>query len=108
MALILPWRFLVPRGYLAVTFFPFIFLKCKELKQDKVLLNHEKIHLQQQLEMLVIPFFLVYVIQFLYLLLKYNKWSVAYENVMFEREAYQQERDLNYLKNRPLWNFIKF
>ncbi|WP_199489100.1 hypothetical protein [Mesonia sp. K7] len=106
--MILPWRFLVPKGYLAVTFFPFIFLKNHLLKNDKILVNHEKIHLRQQLELLVIPFFILYFAHFIYLWLKHKNWQIAYRNIIFEREAYQKDNDLEYLKNRPFWNFLKF
>ena len=33
---------------------------------------------------------------------------MAYKNISFEREAYTHEKDLNYLKSRPLWNFINY
>jgi len=28
-------------------------------------------------------------------------------NISFEREAYANEKDLNYLKSRSLWQFIR-
>ena len=33
---------------------------------------------------------------------------MAYKTISFEREAYAKEKDLNYLKSRPFWNFINF
>jgi len=95
----------VPRGYIGITIFPFVILKTKNLKQDLVLLNHEKIHLRQQIELLVIPFFIIYVFEFLIRLIQYGKWNLAYRNISFEREAYANEKDLNYLKSR---SFLKF
>ena len=53
-------KYLVPNGYDGLTIFPFIFLKVNDFKDDYVLINHEKIHLKQQLEILIIPFYLVY------------------------------------------------
>ena len=32
----------------------------------------------------------------------------AYRNISFEREAYTNEANSNYLNNRALWSFIKF
>ncbi|MFG6687797.1 hypothetical protein ACGK9U_14535 [Mariniflexile sp. HNIBRBA6329] len=101
-------KFLVPKGYLGLTIFPFMFLKRKELKQDVVLINHENIHLKQQLELLVVPFFVVYILEFLVRLLQYKKWHLAYRNISFEREAYANENQLDYLKQRKFWSFLKY
>lgn len=101
-------RFLVPKGYNGLTVFPFIFLKFKTLKHNRVLINHEKIHLRQQLEMFIIPFFVFYTIEFLLRFIAYKNWHDAYKNISFEREAYVNECNLDYLKNRLLWHFIKY
>jgi len=101
-------KYLVPRGYTGITIFPFVFLKSKTLKHDKVLINHEKIHLRQQLELLIIPFYVFYVIEFIVRLIQYKKWYTAYRNISFERESYRNENDLDYLELRPFWRFIKY
>nr|DAX66244.1 MAG TPA: hypothetical protein [Caudoviricetes sp.] len=38
-------RFLVPKGYRAITLYPFIFVRNDSDKLDKELINHERIHL---------------------------------------------------------------
>jgi len=101
-------KYLVPKGYTGFTFFPFVFLKSKDLKSNMVLLNHEEIHLKQQLEMLIVPFYLFYVIEFLFRLLQYRNWHKAYRNISFEREAYDNEFNLEYVKQRPFWCFLKY
>ena len=58
--------------------------------------------------MLVIPFFIVYVTEFLIGYLKYRNWQLAYMNISFEREAYANEKDLYYLKQRSFWRFLKY
>lgn len=103
--MILILKYIVPRGYIGITIFPFIILKTKNLKQNLVLINHEKIHLRQQIELLILPFFIIYVFEFLTRLIQYKNWSLAYRNISFEREAYRNEKDLNYLKSR---SFLKF
>lgn len=85
--MILISKYLVPKGYIGLTVFPFVFLKSKHLKMDKGLINHEKIHLKQQLELLIIPFYIVYMIEFLLRLFQYKKWAKAYRNILFEGEA---------------------
>ena len=106
--MILILKFLVPRGYRGITLYPFILLLNADLKENVQLINHEKIHLRQQLEMLVLPFYLWYSIEFLLKLIRFRKWHLAYLNISFEREAYQNEKDLNYLKSRPLWSFTRY
>ena len=101
-------KFLVPKGYVAITLFPVIILKDKYLKKDVVLLNHEKIHLRQQIELLIIGFYIWYVVEFLIRILKYKTWSEAYLNISFEREAYQNENNLDYLKSRSLFTFFRY
>ncbi|MFD1062111.1 hypothetical protein ACFQ1Q_02540 [Winogradskyella litorisediminis] len=106
--MILISKYIVPKGYTGLTLFPFIFLKRKELLLNKILVNHEKIHLRQQLELLIIPFYLLYIIEFIIRYLKLNDWQQAYRSISFEREAYKNDTNLKYLKNRPFWNFINY
>ncbi|MUU78905.1 hypothetical protein [Winogradskyella endarachnes] len=101
-------KYLVPKGYIGLTIFPFVLLKFEGLREKKILLNHEKIHLKQQIELLIIPFFVIYVIEFLIKIVKYRNWNLAYRNISFEREAYANEKDLDYLKSRPLFNFFNY
>jgi hypothetical protein len=106
--MILISKYLVPHGYVGITIFPFVFLKHKYLKTDAILVNHENIHLKQQLELLILPFYLWYGLEFLIRLFVYRNWIKAYQNISFEREANRNEKDLNYLKSRSFWSFLKY
>lgn len=106
--MILISRYIVPNGYTGVTIYPFVFLKYKGLKTDTTLINHESIHLQQQLELLVLPFYIAYVVEFLIRLMQYRDWKTAYRNISFERECYLNETNLEYLKTRTSWQFLKY
>ncbi|WP_179008821.1 hypothetical protein [Winogradskyella forsetii] len=106
--MILISKYIVPKGYLGLTIFPFMFLKFKGLKENKVLINHEKIHLRQQLELLIVPFFIIYITEFFIRLIQYGNWYLAYRNISFEREAYKNEKDFDYLKSRPLFVFVNY
>lgn len=88
--------------------YPFIFVRDKKLRGNAEFINHEKIHLRQQAEMLVLPFYIWYIIEYLFLLLKFRDKKKAYRNISFEKEAYANQADTTYLKQRPLWNFIKY
>ena len=99
--------FLAPK-FNAVTIWPFIILKDRFLKNNKILLHHEKIHLRQQIEMLVLPFFVWYLLEFLIRLVATRNWMRAYFNISFEREAYQNEKNLTYLRDRKFWFFLNY
>ena len=101
-------KYLIPKGYAAITFFPFIVLKHKNYLKSKTIINHEKIHIRQQLELLILPFYLLYAANYLYNCLKYKNVESAYRNICFEREAYENEKNLNYIKSRSFWNFFRY
>lgn len=101
-------KYLVPKGYRGLTVFPFVFLKQRESVADVVLLNHEKIHLRQQSELLVLPFFVWYTLAFLCHFLMEKDAKKAYRAIPFEREAYANEKDLHYLKQRSFWCFLNY
>lgn len=67
---------------------------------DKYVINHEEIHTAQQKELLWIPFYIVYLIEWLIKVCRYGSWHEAYMNVSFEKEAYKHGHDLSYLKSR--------
>lgn len=100
-------RYLVPKGYGGITLFPFIFLKDSSLKKDSIFINHEQIHLRQQIELLLVGFYIWYFFSFLYYILQGKSRKEAYHMICFEREAYQYESDLTYLKNRRFWAFLR-
>ncbi|MBK7966723.1 MAG: hypothetical protein IPK10_16640 [Bacteroidetes bacterium] len=87
--------------------FPFIVLRKKDLPHSPQLLNHERIHLTQQLELLVLPFYIWYFIEYLFFRLKGYTHHAAYRSISFEKEAYQHEDDLNYLSIRRRWAFLR-
>jgi beta-lactamase regulating signal transducer with metallopeptidase domain len=91
-----------------IALFPFILIRKLEDKENKVLINHEKIHLRQQLEMLMIFFYFFYLIEYYYWLLKLKNSDQAYRRISFESEAYANESNLNYLKERKFWGFRKY
>ena len=106
--MILISKYLVPKGYNGLTIFPFVFLKHKRFSKDVIILNHEKIHLRQQLELLVLPFYLIYILEFLVRLIRNRNWRMAYKNISFEREAFSNEINMDYLKQRRFWQFLKY
>ena len=106
--MILVIRHLFYRNYVGLSLWPFIILKDTELKEDTVLINHERIHLRQQQELLILPFYLFYISEWLIRSLIYFSFYKAYQNISFEREAYYNERNLEYLNTRKAFSFIKY
>jgi hypothetical protein len=88
--------------------FPFVLVKYSELKHDRQIINHELIHLRQQIELLIIPFFIFYILNYLINLLLYKNHALAYRNIVFEREAYGNDSDYKYLKNRRFSSWVKY
>lgn len=106
--IVLVLKYLTPKGFRGITFFPFVFIVDKEDKSDVVFLNHEKIHIRQQLELLLLLFFIWYGIEFLIRWAQYGDRHTAYRNISFEREAYANEKNLNYFQERPFWRFSHY
>ncbi|AJA67916.1 hypothetical protein NJB85_08710 [Myroides odoratimimus] len=100
-------KYLVPKGYQGITLFPFIILRSAESKGDRYLLNHECIHLRQQVELLIVFFYLWYVLDFVWRYFQTKDMKKAYRKNLFEREAYQYEHNLEYLKTRRLYSFLR-
>jgi hypothetical protein len=98
-------KFLTPKKFTAIVIFPFLITREKNIKSDEVMINHEKIHFRQIIEMFVVPFYIWYGIEFIFRYFQYKNKYQAYLNISFEREAYTNEKDLNYLKKRSLWGF---
>ena len=101
-------RRLFYRNYVGLSIWPFIILKENHLKEDVVLLNHERIHLRQQLELLVLPFYIFYVVEWLIRCCIYWDPYEAYQRLSFEQEAYRHEKDLEYLSERKAFSFLKY
>jgi hypothetical protein len=86
--------------------FPFLLIKYKS--PSKILINHERIHFRQQIELLIFPFYLWYVLEYLIHRLRGKSPNQAYRNISFEREAYENDENLEYLENRKPWAFWKY
>lgn len=92
----------------AMALFPFILIRRKEMVNDEVLLRHETIHLKQEAELLILPFYVLYLINYLINRFKHKTHHEAYMNICFEREAYANESDIAYLNTRKLWAWCKY
>ncbi|MEM6892873.1 MAG: hypothetical protein AAGD88_02760 [Bacteroidota bacterium] len=106
--MILIFKHLFYRNYVGLSLWPFIILKDDALKKDEVLINHEKIHLRQQSELLILPFYLFYILEWLLRTILYLDSYRAYQNISFEREAYANEKNTKYLAERKPFSFLNY
>lgn len=89
-----------------ITLAPFgIYIKEKYLT-NKRMINHESIHWKQQMEMLIIFFYLWYLIEWI-IRIPINR-KKAYVSLSFEREAYNNDDNLVYLNTRKSFSWIKY
>ncbi|WP_418499795.1 hypothetical protein [Flagellimonas sp.] len=106
--MIVVFRHFFYKNYVGLSLWPFIILKEDSLKDDTVLINHERIHLQQQRELLIVPFYLLYISEWLIRTVLYMDSYRAYQNISFEREAYANEADMQYLSKRKIFGFLNY
>lgn len=73
------------------------------------LITHETIHLKQQRDLLVIGSIILHIVETLIALVVYRMtWHDAYLWCSHEQEAYRNQNDPDYLKNRKLFSQFKY
>ena len=92
------------RGFTAMNLFGIIFVRKEHKgKLNSKTLNHELIHTAQMKELLYVFFYLWYVIEWIVRLFLPGN---AYRQIIFEREAYQNEGNPDYLSGRKFFSFL--
>ena len=64
----------------------------KESEYDKII-KHESVHLRQQKECFIVPFYFAYLSNYFYNVIKYGDKNRAYREVVFEKEAMRVENE---------------
>ena len=86
------------KGFKAINLFGVLFArKDAKIRIDETTINHESIHTAQIRELLYLPFYIVYVFEWLGRLFMSGR---AYKNISFEREAFDNQSNMEYLKTR--------
>ena len=94
-----------PLNINAVSFAWFVW--CRRKITDRTL-RHETIHFYQQVEMLFALQWLLYGIFYLVGRFKHGSWVEAYFKNPFEQEAYDNEGNEDYFKERKYWAWTKY
>ena len=112
-------------GYKAINLFGVLFVK-NNAKIDDVTINHEGIHSKQFIELMILfavatvfirwwlplfsPlfFYVWYIVEWLIHLIRFRSADIAYRRISFEREAYTNQGDVNYLPKRTWFSFLNY
>lgn len=107
-------NFIPVKGFKAINLFGVLFVRGNAVISEKTL-RHEHIHTMQMREMLYVPFYLWYGIEYV---IRFFGWSFEkkpcdpndkpYDRMSFEREAYDNERDVDYPKTRKHFSWFKY
>lgn len=79
--------------YEGMTIFLFIFISYSKEDCPKWLIQHEQMHIQQQKDWWYIPYYIVYIWDYLKNRIKGMNHNDAYRNIRFEIEACEKEND---------------
>lgn len=124
-------RFIPLRGFLAITLWPFIFVRREAWTRfTAAVRRHERIHCRQQVELLLVGavlsvvlalggsgwwsllalplFFWLYALEWLVGLLTLRDLDRAYRAISFEQEAYDNELDPDYLSRRRPFAWLQY
>jgi len=96
---------IAPIDIWAINIGPFVWCKGYLSEQAK---RHETIHFQQQLELLFVFNWILYLTFWIMNWFIYKDPKIAYYNICFEIEAYENENEKNYLIDRPRYNWKKY
>ena len=98
---------LIPfKGFLAMNLFGLFFVRKDEWnrhsdKIKEITINHESIHTVQMKETGYVFFYIIYFLEYLFrFLLNGFDSDKAYRNISFEKEAYENEDNFEYLGKR--------
>ena len=97
-------KYIPVRGFSAINLLGVLFVH-PGVYLSQELINHERIHTAQMLEMLVVGFYVWYIAEWL---IRLPMRGRAYSNISFEREAYENMHDPNYLLSRRHFAWRKY
>lgn len=102
-------KFIPFRPYDAMNLFGVLFVNEYEVKGglSKKTINHERIHTAQMIEMLFIGFYIWYGVEYLFTRPFFGQYE-SYMRGALEEEAYQHEKDLDYLSKRKPYAWVQY
>lgn len=101
-------KYLPVKGFRAINLFGIVFARSDQPPLTKQILNHERIHSRQIIELFVIGFYLWYIFEWIIRLIIYKDRMKAYRNICFEREAFDNDHNPHFLKQRKWYGFWSY
>lgn len=97
--------YISPITIAAITLGPLVFSSGIMSEKTK---NHEAIHWEQYKECFIFGFLILYFIFWFVGLLRYKSGSIAYQMILFEQEAYDNQHNASYPKERKRYSWVKY
>lgn len=85
---------------------PFVFTGGKEIAEHTI--RHGEIHWRQQIELLIVGWYIWYVLEYIYKFWLFQDPFEAYNKLSFEIEARGYENNPYYLGYRTLWAWTNY
>ncbi|MGI6048171.1 MAG: hypothetical protein ACOYEG_09230 [Petrimonas sp.] len=101
-------KYLPVKGFRAINLFGVVFARKEQGELSRQIINHELIHTRQMLELMFIGFYVWYVTEWIIKWIIYKNRFVAYRNIGFEREAFENDDNFDYLKHRKWYGFANY
>lgn len=96
------------KAFRAINIIGIVIARKQHFPLDDRTINHESIHTSQMLELFIVGFYIWYIFEWIIKLIIYKDRYAAYRNIGFEREAYDNDIDMHYLKKRKLYAFFRY
>lgn len=97
----------IPFGsYSTINLFGILFTKSDYLSEKTI--NHESIHTAQMKEMFYLPFYIWYGVEYLIIRFFHKTQNDGYHDISFEEEAYNNDDNIDYLKNRKPFAWLEY
>jgi len=101
-------KYLPVKGFRAINLFGVVFARKEQGELSRQIINHELIHTRQMLELMFIGFYVWYVTEWIIKWIIYKNRFMAYRNIGFEREAFENDDNFDYLKHRKWYGFANY
>lgn len=101
-------KYLPLKGFHAINLFGVVFARNGQPKLSRQMVNHEAIHTRQMLELFVVGFYVWYIVEWIVRWIIFKDRFIAYKNIGFEREAFDNDGNPDYLKQRKWYGFASY
>lgn len=100
------------KEFAAINLFGVVFVRkdyeFRSVADYQRMLVHEGIHTKQMQELLYLPFYVWYLLEWLVRLVMYREARKAYRNISLEREAYANQDNVFYNAWRKRYAFLQY